>query len=212
MFLESKNYLGELESLLNKGFVPAGYKITNGVELDSVLESSKYEALVFSLNEKNIVYRKARITPDRPGAFLAVWQRPSLDSINGNKPIPLQSNELDYLFVQVQRHSNVTGNQELVSSPKYGMFIFPTSLLIEKGIVSSTKSKGKTGFRVFPPWSQDRGVIGTKVFSESGKKTQRWQLPYFLEIDNDGLIDSYKLSKVLSPKACHYTPNNYLND
>ncbi|WP_392339283.1 MepB family protein [Moritella marina] len=62
--------------------------------------------------------------------------------------------------------------------------------------MSSEQSKGKTGFRVFPPWSQDRGVTGTKVFSESGKKTQRWQFPYFVEID-DGLIDPKKLNEIL---------------
>ncbi|MCF6226714.1 MAG: MepB family protein [Xanthomonadales bacterium] len=195
--MENKNYCNELESFLTKEFVPAGYKITKNVELESVPESSEYEALVFSLNEKNIVYRKGKVTPDRPGAFLAVWQRPSSPSINGNKPIPLKSNEFDYLFVRVENYFNDRGNEKLINDSKSGIFIFPVSLLIEKGIVSSTKSKGKTGFRVFPPWSQDRGIIGTKVFSESGKKTQRWQLPYFLEIDGDGSIDSYELKKVV---------------
>ena len=80
----------------------------------------------------------------------------------------------------------------------HGMFIFPVSLLIKKGIVPSTKNKGKTGFRVFPPWSDDRGVAGTKVFSELGKKTQQWQLLYFLEIDDDGLIDLCKLNNILN--------------
>jgi len=37
-----------------------------------------------------------------------------------------------------------------------------------------------------------------KVFSESGKKTQRWQLPYYIEIDNNGLIDSCNLNKILN--------------
>jgi len=78
------------------------------------------------------------------------------------------------------------------------MFIFPISLLIAKGIVSSVKNKGKTGFRVFPPWSQDRGISGSKVFSESGKKTQRWQIPFFVEIDENGLIDPCELNKLLS--------------
>ncbi len=54
------------------------------------------------------------------------------------------------------------------------------------------------GFRVFPPWSQDRGVVGTKVFSDYGKKTQSWQLPYFLAIDEGGLIDPNELNRVFS--------------
>jgi len=194
-FLGNQNYRDELESFLIKEFVPAGYQITQKVELDSIPESSKYEALNFSLNDRSIVYRKGKITSDRPGAFLAVWQRPSSEDLNSNKPIPLTSNDLDYLFIHVESHSNISEGLEHKS--KYGMFIFPVSLLIEKGILASVKSKGKTGFRVFPPWSEDRGGAGTKVFSESGKKTQRWQIPFFLDIDENGLIDYCELKKLL---------------
>jgi hypothetical protein len=197
--LGSNNYCHEFNSFLIQEFFPLGYKVTKSVELDSVPENSKYEALNFSLDNRRIVYRKGKVTTDRPGAFLSVWQRPSSESNNGNKPIPLSSNDFDYLFVQVESHSNIT--EDLGQSPKYGMFIFPVSILIEKGIFSSLKSKGKTGFRVFPPWSQDRGLEGTKVFSESGKKTQRWQLPYFLDIGTDGSIDSSGLLKILNHKS-----------
>ena len=198
-FLKSTNYREEFGFLLTKAFIPTGYEITKNLALDEIPESSKYEGLIFSIDDNSIVYRKGKTTPDRPGAFLAIWKRPLLDK--GNKPIPLQSNDLDYLFIQVESHSTLTANEYLGNFPKYGMFIFPVSLLIDKGIVSSSKSKGKTGFRVFPPWSQDRGVIGTKVFSDSGKKTQRWQLPYFLEIDEFGLIDSSKLNRIFSTKG-----------
>jgi hypothetical protein len=198
--LENTNYRDELESFINREFVPAGYKINKNIELDSVPENSKYDALSFTLDEQRIVYRKGKVTPDRPGAFLTVWQRPALPTCNGNKPIPLRSNELDYLFVKVEDHSNIMGVGDAINSPKYGMFIFPVLLLLEKGIVSTENSKGKTGFRVFPPWSQDRGAVATNVFSESGKKTQRWQLPYFLEFEKDGLIDSRELNKLLAHK------------
>jgi hypothetical protein len=200
IFLQDPSYRDELESLLIRGFVPAGYKINKNIELDSVPESSKYDALFFTLNEQRIVYRKGKVTPDRPGAFLTVWQRPALPTIKGNKPIPLRSNQLDYLFVKVEDHSNIMGDGNSINNPKYGMFIFPVLLLIEKGIVSTENSKGKTGFRVFPPWSQDRGVVATNVFSESGKKTQRWQLPYFLEFEKDGLINPSELNKLLEHK------------
>lgn len=192
------NYCHEFNSFLIQEFIPLGYKITKSVELDSVPENSKYEALIFSLNNSQMVYRKGKVTTDRPGAFLSVWQRPPLESNNGNKPIPLSANDFDYLFVQVENLSNLT--KDLGHNPKYGMFIFPVSILIEKGIFSSSKNKGKTGFRVFPPWSEDRGVTGAKVFSESGKKTQQWQLPYFLGISTDGSIDSSGLLKILNHK------------
>jgi len=183
--LNVKNYRDEVESLLRKYFSPVGYKITKAVELDAVPENSKYEALIFSLNERRIVYRKGNLTPDRPGAFLSIWQRPVIEATNGNKPIPLKSEQLDHLFIQVESES------------ERGLFIFPVAILKEKGIVVSSTKKGKTGFRVFPPWSQDRGAVGTKVFSESGKKTQRWQLPYFIEMANDGSIDACEIKKIL---------------
>ncbi|MGL1888919.1 MAG: MepB family protein [Reichenbachiella sp.] len=208
--MKGENYSDVFEAFLHKGFIPAGYKITKNIELGAVPESSKYEALVVGLNDKVIFSRKGKVTPDRPGAFLAVWGRPSLQTVNGNKPVPLKYNELDYLFVQVQEHSNITTTttttttNESMGRLKTGMFIFPISLLIEKGIVSSAKHKGKTGFRVFPPWSQDRGGVGTKVFSSSGKKTQKWQQPYFLEIDENGLIDQSGLKEIFANnKAAH---------
>ncbi|WP_299662557.1 MepB family protein [uncultured Psychromonas sp.] len=195
--MRNKNYLDELTFLLIKEFVPAGYKITQKVELDPLPESAKYEALNFHLNDRRIVYRKGKVTSDRPGAFLAVWQRPPSEGLNSNKskPIPLTFDDFDYLFIRVESHSNISEGLEHRS--KYGMFIFPVSLLIEKGILASVKSKGKTGFRVFPPWSEDRGDVGTKVFSESGKKTQRWQVPFFLDIDENGLINPCELKKLL---------------
>jgi len=186
IILSAENYRMEIENLLVQQFLPLGFKITRDVEVDTVAENSKYEALNFSLNDRRIVYRKGNVTPDRPGAFLSVWQRPVLEIDNGNKPIPLHSDELDYLFIQVEDES------------ERGLFIFPVEVLKEKGIVFSATKKGKTGFRVFPPWSQDRGEVGTKVFSESGKKTQRWQLPFFIEIAEDGSIDAGELTKVFS--------------
>ncbi|NQZ32059.1 MAG: MepB family protein [Oceanospirillaceae bacterium] len=196
--MDISNYRDEFESFLVNELVPAGFKITKAVELDAVPESCKYEALVFSLDEKRIVYRKAKVTPDRPGAFLAIWQRPSLANSHDNKPTPLTADDLDYLFIKVESCSSAAAGEGAMYNAKSGMFIFPVSLLIEKGIVSSTKNKGKTGFRVFPPWSQDRGVIGTKVFSASGKKTQRWQIPFFLAIAENGSIDAGELKKLLS--------------
>jgi hypothetical protein len=199
-----------------------------------VPENANYAALTFGLNEHRIVFRKGKVTPDRPGAFLAIWQRPSpqfvpidasdmaLSDIKSNKkPIPLNAEQLDYLFIEV--HSYPDGSDlaegsglaegsdlaegsglaegsrsEIVNKFERGMFIFPVSLLIKKGIVCGDKSKGKNGFRVFPPWSQDRGKVGTQVFSDSGKKTQRWQLPYFVSIDENGLIDPAKLNSLIS--------------
>ena len=200
--MKIKRYCDELATFLISEFAPAGYRITKHIELDPIPESAKYQALIFSLNNKSIIYRRGKVTADRPGAFLAIWRRSSILNIENKKPIPFKDNELDYLFIRVDEYSNDTDVQETIHKLKSGMFIFPTSLLIKKGIVTSEKNKGKTGIRVFPPWTQDRGTIGTKVFSESGKQTQRWQLPYFVEI-NDGSIDRIQLNKIFESNIKH---------
>ena len=197
--MKIKNYYDELEALLIREFVPVGYRITKHIELDPIPESAKYQALIFSLNNKRIIYRKGKMTTDRPGAFLAIWKRSLALNIEHKNPIPFEDDELDYLFIRVDEYSDDIDAKKPIHKLKSGMFIFPTSLLIKKGIVTSEKSKGKTGIRVFPPWTQDRGTIGTKVFSESGKNTQRWQLPYFVEI-NDGSIDSIQLNKIFESR------------
>jgi hypothetical protein len=125
------------------------------------------------MEKQNIFYREAKVTPDRPGAFLTLWQRPC-SSKESNKPIPFKSNQLDYLFVKVQESES--------ENARFGVFIFPAFILSQMKILSTEKVKGKTAFRVFPPWSKDRGNKGTKVFSESAKKTQKWQLPFFVEM------------------------------
>ena len=198
--LENENYPDKFTNFVDNVFVAAGYTLTRDIALDAVPESAKYHALVFSINDQAIVYRKAKVTVDRPGAFLAIWQRPSAPNITSNKPIPLKVQDLDYLFVQVQDHSPVNPSEKSALQPQRGLFIFPVSLLVKKGIISADASKGKTGFRVFPPWSEDRGVVGTKIFSASGKKTQQWQLPYFVEIDDQGLMDVCVLTKIFDHK------------
>lgn len=189
--LAVKNYREIIESFLIKQFSLTSIEITSAIELDPAPENSKYEALTFALNGKAAVYRKGNITKDRPGAFLSLWQRPVHGVNKGSKPIPLAEGQVDYLFIQVNQQAK--GN----SPERKGMFIFPNALLVDKGIVSSSRHKGKTGFRVFPPWSEDRGKTGTKVFSASGMKTQRWQIPYFLEIDELGLMDVDKIKKII---------------
>jgi len=55
--------------------------------------------------------------------------------------------------------------------------VFPKSVLIEKGILSTSKKDGKRGFRVYPIWD--------KTISQQAVKTQNWQLNYFFEVIED---------------------------
>lgn len=53
-----------------------------------------------------------------------------------------------------------------------GQFIFTKDVLLRQGILNGNK-EGKLGFRVYPSWDVP--------YNQQAKKTQKWQLEYFLE-------------------------------
>lgn len=116
--------------------------------------------------------------------------------MSNSKPIPF-ANEFDYLLVAVSSDGLTTINNQVANIQK-GFFLFPVELLVKKGIVTGRNHKGKTAFRVFPPWSESRALKGTGAFSNSAKVTQRWQCDYFLNQNQHGLVDIIKLNNILA--------------
>lgn len=137
-------------------------------------ESSEYGACTFVLNNLNILFRTAKITPTKTGQFVTLWKR-----INQGPIQPFDSTDPIDLFIVSVRTDN-----------HFGMFIFPKSILITKEIVTD-KKEGKRAIRVYPPWD-----ITT---SKQAQKTQKWQLDYFLEIQQnpEGDFDQAKLHSLL---------------
>ncbi|WPP51561.1 MepB family protein [Catalinimonas niigatensis] len=133
-------------------------------------ESKEYNACNFKLNGLVIISRSAKITPKKAGQFVTFWKR------SGNGPIvPLNENDrVDFYIVNVR-----TGNQ-------FGQFVFPKSILINKGVISTNIKEGKRAFRVYPPWDV--------VESKQAERSQKWQLNYFYEI---GKITDFKKVKGL---------------
>ncbi|WP_310991580.1 MepB family protein [Aequorivita marina] len=123
-------------------------------------EGKEYNACQFRLNEMNVLSRSAKITPKKVGQFVTFWKR------NGNGPIePFNENDpIDFYTVNVR------------SENKFGQFVFPKSVLIKKGILSTEKKEGKRGFRVYPNWDT--------VKSKQAERTQKWQLKYFYELNS----------------------------
>jgi len=121
-------------------------------------ESKDYVACRFELNGFNIVSRNAKITPKKIGQFVTFWKR------NNNGLIePLNKNDLiDFYIVNVRAKN------------QFGQFVFPISVLIKKGIISTEEKEGKRAFRVYPNWDQTK--------SKQAEKTQKWQKKYFYEI------------------------------
>lgn len=122
------------------------------------LESKEYSACRFELNGQHIVHRNAKITPKKAGQFVTFWKR------SGNGPIePFNAaDQIDFYTVNVR------------SENQLGQFVFPKSVLVKKGILSTGQQEGKRAFRVYPNWDL--------AASKQAERTQTWQLNYFYEI------------------------------
>jgi hypothetical protein len=137
-------------------------------------ESTDYGACTFSVNGLTIRYRIAKITPTKTGQFVTIWKR------NNSGPIePFDITDDIYLIVIGTR-----------CNACFGQFVFSVTVLYEKGIVSGNNKPGKRGIRVYPPWDI--------VAGKQAKKTQQWQLPYFLEISKKHLTDLVQAEKLFS--------------
>lgn len=133
--------------------------------LKAEAESVDYGAYTFKLNGMSITYRVAKITPTKTGQFVTLWKR------NANGPIePFDILDDIDLFIISARNNN-----------HFGQFIFPKSVLHEKGIISGNNKKGKRAIRVYPPWDN--------ATNRQANKTQQWQLEYFLEIPGENTTD-----------------------
>ena len=156
-----QNQLNHIKSII---YDPCGFKISN---LQQEQESQDYDACLFTINDKEVRCRTAKITPKKNGQFVTFWKR------EDNGPIePFNESDAIDLFVV-----NVKTEHE------FGQFVFPKNLLIQKGIISTVAKEGKRAFRVYPSWDSPQ--------SKQSIKSQKWQLDYFYTIN-----DSTDLAKV----------------
>ena len=128
-------------------------------------ESSDYGACSFKLNEQVIEHRVSKITPVKTGQFVTVWKR-------NDKGITIPFDMLDninFIVITVRNGDN------------FGQFIFPKPVLADKRIISQNGKGGKRGIRVYPPWDI--------AASKQAKKTQDWQIDYFLLIKSNNSIN-----------------------
>ncbi|MBC8753368.1 MepB family protein [Kordia sp. YSTF-M3] len=150
-----------------------GLKISNFTQ---EAESAAYDACQFDLTGLHIVCRNAKITPKKVGQFVTFWKR------NNNQPIaPFhESDRFDFFVVNVH------------TEHKFGQFVFPKSILITKGIISTPTKEGKRAFRVYPNWDITN--------SKQAARTQKWQLNYFYELnattDLNKVLELYKESTI----------------
>jgi len=135
-------------------------------------ESAEYGACSFELNGKTIQHRVSKITPTKTGQFVTIWKR----NKNGiTEPFDI-SDDLDFIIITSKSGDN------------FGQFIFPKSVLANKGIITKNGKKGKRGIRVYPPWES--------TTNKQAEKTKIWQIKYFLTIKNDHSADLDLINKL----------------
>lgn len=128
-------------------------------------ESVDYIAHQFQLNNLNVVFRSAKITPAKIGQFVTLWKRIGSGSI---EPFDF-SDAVDLFVVNVETENRL------------GQFVFPKAVLLKQGILTSELKEGKRAIRVYPPWDV--------TLNKQAQKTQQWQLEYFLNLPYDGSVD-----------------------
>ncbi len=135
-------------------------------------ESKEYEACQFTMNQKQIQFRVAKITPIKIGQFVTFWKR-----LTDGPTAPYDmADPVDYFMVSVRNAHN------------FGLFIFPKLALFQHGYVSKNGVGGKRAMRVYPSWD--------KPVSPQAIQSQKWQLKYFIMIDEHN-IDVAKIKTLL---------------
>lgn len=159
VFKQTNILYSDLKTAKELVYDPCGYDLKN---LTIHTEGNAYSACSYELEGKIIEYRTSKITPLKTGQFVTIWRR-------NNKGItqPFDSSDkMDFIIISSVKDDDL------------GLFIFPKSVLLSKGIISQKGEGGKRGIRVYPPWD----MVSTK----QAENTQSWQEKYFVWIkDNE---------------------------
>jgi hypothetical protein len=135
-------------------------------------ESADYGAFTFALDGARICFRVAKTTPTKVGQFVTLWKRLGKGTI---QPFD-QADALDYCVVSTRTPNH------------FGQFVFPTSVLCDRGILSVNGVGGKRAMRVYPPWDS--------TTSRQAAATQRWQVAYFLDLSPEQPLNSHRVRQL----------------
>ncbi|QDQ02952.1 mep operon protein MepB [Lysinibacillus fusiformis] len=155
----------------NKIYEPNNLMISN---IQEEQQNAEYGAGKFTLNLKPIRFRVAKITPTKIGQFVTFWEKD-----DGNKNQAYNAKEFPDLLVITTFKDN-----------KVGQFVFPKELLVKKGILRTDDRKGKMAIRVYPSWD--------KPTNKQAVTTQKWQLPYFIDITDNNTLTNQRIVELYS--------------
>ncbi len=137
-------------------------------------ECEEYSGFNFQINQLNLKFRKAKITPKKVGQFVTMWRR---NFEKQTEPFN-ETDNFDFYIIVVEQEE------------RFGFFIFPKNVLIERQILTSNQKEGKRGFRVYPNW--------TKTENKQAEKTQNWQINYFINLTNNEQKNIEKFKAIIN--------------
>lgn len=133
-------------------------------------ESADYGACRADLHGKRLVLRVAKTTPTKIGQFVTVWKRLHPDA----DIAPLdEADPVDIVIIAVA--------DDVGDGARHGFFIFPRSVLIERGVMSRASQGGKRALRVYPPWCAPESI--------QAQRTQRWQAAWFVTAGDQQMLE-----------------------
>ncbi|MEW9503156.1 MepB family protein [Jeotgalibacillus marinus] len=150
----------------------------NQLTLKSIQEekqNSNYGAGTFQLASRSVRFRVAKKTSNKVGQFVAFWEK---DENNKNQPFSYEKAP-DLLVINTAMSNN-----------EFGQFIFPKEILAKQNILKTSTTKGKMAIRVYPSWDSPA--------SKQAIKTQKWQLPYFIDMSNTNKLPIQKILELYS--------------
>lgn len=164
-----------LVAAIQHAYKPAGIRVTSAPVREA--ESAEYDACRLGLDGDEVAFRTAKTTPTKIGQFVTLWKRPA----PGEAIAPFDiCDEIAFVIVSVGDATHC------------GQFVFSQELLVEQGVMSHGQTPGKRALRVYPPW--------TTPTSRMALRTQRWQLPCFVGMSQDGCPDEPgKVRQLFSP-------------
>lgn len=165
------NFNNIVEKLDRMIYKPNNLFITNQKEEK---QNSEYAGGIFQLNNRSIRFRVSKITPNKIGQFVSFWEK---DASMRNQAFSYDSAP-NLLVITC------------IADNKLGQFIFPKEILLKEKILKTQNQKGKMAMRVYPIWD--------KPVSNQAKKSQRWQLQYFVDLSDSKNAAIHKLLNLYS--------------
>ena len=118
-------------------------------------QNGEYESGTVTIGAELWRVRTARVTPKKPGAFVAVWQRDE-----AGETVPFTAEEdIDGLLVFID------------DAGRFGVFRFTALHLESLGVTRSSEYPGKRGFRLYPSRSEN--------LNSQARRTQKAQSAAF---------------------------------